>query len=193
MPDTTPISRLRYASIGRVGADESDIDTGVLSDEVLFKTNNHTGGELEYGINDGWGPSGDDPYWNGTFRITEWAFDLLDWSQQPETLGPVTMYFDRVITFTNADGTESHGIRRYVCFAQSFGTGTWDRTTDTPRTLRFRPFILIDGGGEARTSLAKTAAAVYANTRTGELGTRADGVGERVNHYSAVVAAHGGG
>lgn len=188
---TTRANRLIAVSIGRLSPTAEDVDSGVLSDEIFGSIHNVAGGEMIYPHNAGFGPAGPDQYWNGTFEISALTFDLYDASQQPESLGPVDVYLEVNRTWSSDGAAIVTGKRRYVGKFQTNGTGTWDRTTDSPRSMTFQPFRRIDGGNATRDAMAKDLAALYADTRTGELLTRENGTGSSVDHYALIRTAHG--
>ena len=178
-------------SLGRIGSDAADVETGTLSDAVFGSITNIAGGETTYGYNDGYGPSGRDRYWNGTFQIEDLTFDLVNASQNPRSLGPAVLVLELYDSYYEDDGTLITAKIRYQGRFMNPGSRTFDRTTDSPMSLTFYPFELIEGGDANRSNMAKDQAAVYSNTRTGDHSTREGGTAARIDWVKDFRVAHG--
>ena len=187
---TTRTKRLSNMSIGRVSADGDEVVNTPLG-EIYGKANNFAGGELVDINNEGWGPIGPDNYPSETHSISDFTFDLLEASQQPETLGPVDIFLNVYRSWRNDDGTLQTNVRQYAGRFENKGNGTWDRTTESGRAQVFKPFRLIHGGGAGLDELSKGDCGLYIDTHTGEYLTRLNGIGPQVDHFAAMRAAHG--
>ena len=188
---TTRTHRLANVSIGRVSAAGADVATAPLGDQIYGKVNNVAGGEWVQRNNEGWGPIGPDNYPSETHAITDFTFDLLHCSEQPETLGPVDLYFNVYRSWRDDAGALVTNVKQFVGRLENHGAGTWDRDTDTPRSMVFKPYRLVHGGGAALNDLSKGNCGFYLDSRTGELLTRENGIGVQVDHFAAMRAAHG--
>lgn len=180
-------TRVQALSIGRITDTAADIEAGVLGDGIFGTVTNVVKPAIMLPHNDGFGPAGRDRYWNNTVELGDFSFDLLSASEAPESLGPVDLFFD--VYETRSDGKTA--IMRVVGKLQEAGTGTWDRTTDYPRTMTVYPYRRIDGGGGDLKDLTKANASVYLDTKTGEYLTREGGTGTQVDHFAEIRKAHG--
>ena len=188
---TTRTHRLANVSIGRVSAAGADLADAPLGDQIYGKVNNIAGGEHVPRNNEGWGPIGPDNYPSDTHSLTDFTFDLLHCSEQPETLGPVDLYFNVYRSWRDDMGELITNVKQYVGRLETQGAGTWDRDTDTPRSMVFKPFRLVFGGGEGLNDLSLDNCGFYLDTHTGEYRTRENGTGPQVDHFAAMRAAHG--
>ena len=188
---TTRTGRLANVSMGRVSATGADVGVAPLGDQIYGKVNNVAGGEIVDRNVEGWGPIGPDNFPNETHAITDFTFDLLEVSEQPETLGPVDVYMNVYRSWRKDDGTLATAVRQFVGRFETKGTGTWDRDTDTPRSMVFKAYRRVDGGTAALNDLSKANSAVYLDTHTGEYLTRENGIGVQVDHFAGMRAAHG--
>lgn len=188
---TTRTKRLSNMSIGRVSDAGADVGDGPLGDQVYGKINQIAGGEHVRIHEEGWGPIGPDNYPSETHSLTDFTFDLLECSEQPETLGEVDLYLNVYRSWRDDAGALVTNVRQFVGRFETEGTGTWDRTTDTPRSMTFKPYRRIDGGGANLNDLSKDNCAFYLDTHTGEYRTRLNGTGAQVDHFAAMRTAHG--
>lgn len=189
---TTPTSRVIAYSIFRAtSVAGQDTTTGTLSESNFGKMNNIGGGELVHGSNDGYGTAGPDRYWNGTIELTPFTFDIVEASDMPETLGPGPLTLNTYRTWRDSSGAEKTATRRYIGFFSSLGTGAWDRTTDTPRSMEFTPYVRIDGGGADFNTMEEENAALYVDTSKPVYRTRLNGTEASVDHYATIRTAHG--
>jgi len=186
---TTPTIRIADQSIVRISTGGAAA-TGSLT-AIYGKAQSIAGGHIMYPANDGFGPAGRDRYWQRTFEIENLTFELLDASEQPESLGPAELFMNVYTSYYTSAGALVTPIRQYRGFFTDLSNPTWDRTTDNPRPLEMVVTRVIHGGNADRRGLTKATAALYADSRTGELSTRLDGTGPVVDHYSAILTAHG--
>ena len=189
---TTPTSRIIQMSLGRVSDAGADIGALPLGDAVYGKIQNIAGGHIVYPHTDGFGAQGRDRYWNHTFELEPLTFELLEASEQPESIGPVEIYLNAYTSFKiPGAATFITRVRQHVGVLSIPANGSWDRTTDTPRPMTMELRRVVYGGGAARNVLTKSGAALYADTRTGELLNRVNGTVAQVDHYEAIRVAHG--
>ena len=188
---TTRTKRLSNVSMGRVTADGSEADGTPLGDQIYGKVQNIAGGAHRQPHNEGFGPIGRDNYPNGTHEFTDFTFELLDCSEQPETLGPGDKYINVYRSWTDDQGNLVTNVRQFVGDFEEEGTEAWDRTTDNPRAMIFKVFRRVDGGGEGLNDLSKDECGFYLDTRTGEYRTRLNGTGPQIDHFAAMREAHG--
>ena len=188
---TTRTKRLANVSIGRVTDDGSDVGTAPLGDNIYGKVNNIAGGAHVQRHNENWGPIGPVQEANETHAITDLTFDLLDCSEQPESLGPVDIYLNIYRSWRDDAGALVTNVKQFVGRFETEDGGTWDRDTDNPRPMVFKSYRLIMGGGAALNDLAKANSAFYLDTQTGEYLTREGGTGPQVDHFAAMRTAHG--
>ena len=187
-------NRLVKYSISRIAADATTAagDVGFLAGGSYGSTDKISGGEILYGINDGYGPAGMDRYWNGTFEINDLTWDIFDMLDDPDSLGPGVYAFE-VYRTTNDDlGKKVTRVRQYKGTFRQVGTGTSDRTTDSERNLVFAPFLRIDGADDTDGNgkdLSENNARLYADTRKGILKTNSNGT--KTDWMADFEAAHG--
>ena len=165
---TTPTSRISNMTINRVSDAGADVTEG-LGDNVYGKINNIAGGEVVDINGESWGPAGPDNWPTETFSLTDFTFDLLEASEQPEKFSPLDdLYLNVYRSWRDKDNNLVTAKRQYVGRFETKGTGTWNREPDMPRSLVFKPFRRIEGGGTNYQDLSKTGAANYVDTHTGE-------------------------
>ena len=165
--------------------------TAPLGDDVYGKINNVTGSEHEALTEEGWGPIGPDNWDTETHRLTDFQFDLLDWSHDVDTLGPGAVYMNVYLSYRDDAGDLVTQIVQVVGYLSLRGRGTWNREADTPRTMTMKPFRRIIGGGANKQDLSKANCGEYLDTHTGEYLTRLAGTGAQVDHFAAMRTAHG--
>ena len=188
---TTRTKRLANVSMGRVTTDGSEADGTPLGDQIYGKVNNIAGGAHMRPHNEGWGPIGPDNYPQDTHGLSDFTFDLIDCSEQPETLGEGDVYLNIYRSWKEDDGALTTNVRQYVGNFETEGTEAWDRTTDNPRSMVFKPYRRVDGGGEGLNDLSLDNCGFYLDTRTGEYRTRLNGTGAQIDHFAEMRAAHG--
>jgi len=185
---TTATVRIAQQSLVRIGATGA-VD-GPLSD-IYGKCQNIAGGHIMYPANDGEGPHGRDRYRQRTFELENLTFELLDATEQPESLGPIEIFMNVYTSYYAADGSLVTPIRQYRGYLLDLSNPTWDRTTDSPRPLEMAINRLVYGGDADRRGLTPQTAALYADSLTGQLTSRLNGIGPVVDHYADILAAHG--
>ena len=188
---TTRTKRLANVSMGRVTADGSEVDGAPLGDQIYGKVNNIAGGAHVQRNNEGWGPIGPDNYPSETHAITDLTFDLVDCSEQPETLGPVDVYLNVYRSWRDDAGALVTHVKQFVGRFETEDGGTWDRDTDSVRPMIFKVYRLVFGGGQDLNELSIGEAGFYLDTHTGEYRTRENGTGPQVDHFAPMRAAHG--
>ncbi len=186
---TTPITRIAQQSLVRISSTGA-AETGPLTG-IYGKVQSIAGGHVMHPANDGFGPSGRDRYWQRTFELENLTFELLDASEQPESLGPAEINMNVYTSYYTAAGALVTPIRQYRGFFTDLSNPAWDRTTDNPRPLELVVTRVIYGGGADLRTLTKAGAALYADTVTGEYLTREAGTGTSQDHYNAILVAHG--
>ena len=180
----TRTARLLNVVANIVSQAGADVATGPLSEEIHGKIQNWNFGGIEHVINDGFGPVGIDAYWNGTTNLPECSFEIVDWTQALETIGPVDVFMEFEYPVRSAAGTLVTAMVRLGFTFSLVGAFTWDRSTDTPRGMTLRPFELIIGGDANRQNLSADNAGCHINTRRGIYTTRLNGTGSQVDHYA---------
>ena len=179
-------------SLGRVGTDDgTDVDTGVLGDQIYGQVSNVSGGQVVYAVNESQAGDAVDRYWNGQFSLADLTFTLLKASERPESLGPGELVLDLYVDWYE-DTTVKTQVTRYRGFLMNSGERTLDRTTDSPRNMTFVPYQHIDGGGDNLDSLTQDLAALYADSRAQELSHRPGGTGTVVHVTRTRRTAHTG-
>ena len=186
---TTPTIAVAHQSIVRIDPADASV-SGPLT-AIYGKVQNIAGGQIMYPTRDEFGPHGIHRTWDGTFSIENLTFELLDASEQPESLGPIVVHMNVYTTMYLADGTLASSIRQYRGRFLDLSWGQQDRTTQHPRPLKMAITRIIAGGNADRRGLTSATAALYADSETGEHSTRAGGTGTRVDHYGAILTAHG--
>ena len=142
-------------SLGRIAENAADVEAGTLSDAIFGAITNIAGGEVTHPHNDGYGPSGRDRYWNGTFEISDFTFDLIKASQNPHSLGPVQLSLEVYDSYYLDDGTLVTAKTRLRGSFMNPGNRTFARDTDSPSSLTFYPNQVIEGGDATRGNMAK--------------------------------------
>ena len=173
-------------TINRVSDAGADLGTETLGDQVYGKINNIAGGEVVDRHQESWGPAGPENYPDETFSLTDLTFDLLQASERPEDLSPLDdVYLNVYRSWRDDDAMLITSKRQYVGRFETKGTGTWNRDPETPRSLVFKVFRRIEGGGAAYQDLTKAGSANYTDARTGEYYVGG------VDVFAATRAAHG--
>lgn len=164
-------NRVESFSIGRVtdaGAD-TGTDDGVLGDRIYGQVMNIRGGNIVMTVVTSSNGGTELRYTNGTFRLEDLTFTLLDISEQPSKVLNQDIYFDRIVQWTNPSGEVKSRKVRFGGQLTDPGGDNLEFNSDSPRDLILMPFEKIEGGGENQNTMTTTGSALHANTRTGDL------------------------
>lgn len=142
-------------------------------------------------------------YWSQRTNLPDLTFTLVQASQHPESLGPVTMELLMSATWKEhvvaAPETE-HGIAcGFTGFFMNPGSRVFDLGTDSPRILTFVPHKLAIGGRSGSATFyddlsepeGSAGAMVYIDTSQQIYKTRLNGTGPAVDHHLATRTAMG--
>ena len=180
--------RVYNFNMGRVADDGDVLDNVAIEGEIR----NVTGGEVTYPPVESSSGDSTDRYWGGRFELTDMTFELVAASERPESLGPGDVVLDLYVSWYEGTElkTQKEQLRGY--FMNPAGNRTLDRTTDSPRTLTFVPYVHIWGGNADLQGITEDTASLYVQTRKPRVHKRRiDGVGTVIDDLAAVRVAHG--